>query len=252
MGASVVKFEPPSGDPLALMSPDWYTELTSGIEVVRLDLKTSDGAAALAQRLSDADLLITSSRPASLARLALRWPDLRVRHPRLCWVAIVGHASPRQDLAGHDLTYQSAHGLVVPPVLPRTLVADLAGAKQVVIEALALLFGRERGDAAGYQEVALAEGARLFAEPLRRGLTAPDGVLGGHLPAYHLYPAREGWVAVAALEPRFRRALGEALGGVDTADRGALARAFAQRSAAEWHAWAEVHDLPIVEVRRAP
>ena len=250
MGASVVKFEPPSGDPLALTSADWYAELNSGIEVERLDVKASEGAARLEERLAHADLLVTSSRPSSLARLTLKWPDLQIRHSRLCWVAIVGYAAPRQDVAGHDLTYQSAHGLVAPPALPRTLVSDLAGAKQAVIAALGLLFARERGDGAGYAEVALAEAARLFAEPLRRGLTSAAGLLGGGLPAYNVYRAREGWVAVAALEPHFRRALGDGLG-VDIRSRDALTSVFAQRSAAEWQAWAEARDLPIADVRGA-
>jgi alpha-methylacyl-CoA racemase len=249
MGVSVVKIEPLSGDPLAAMSPEWYGELTSGIEIVRLDLKTHDGAAQLHSRLSDADLLLTSLRPTSLARLALNWPDLRARHPRLCWVAIVGFPAPRQEVAGHDLTYQATHGLVAPPALPRTLLSDLAGAKQAVIAALELLFARERGDVAGYAEVALSEAARFFAEPLRRGVTTTNGILGGQLPAYNVYPARDSWIAVAALEPQFRRALGEALGGVDTGDHDALARAFVERPADEWQAWAEARDLPIVEVR---
>lgn len=248
MGASVVKVERPSGDPLAVWNPDWYAELHRGIAIERLDLKSSEGAARLEALLANADLLMTSSRPASLARVALRWPDLHERHPGLSWVAIVGYAAPRQDVAGHDLTYQSAHGLVAPPALPRTLLADLAGAKQAVIAALGLLLARECGDAAGYAEVALEDGARFFGEPLKRGLTATDGVLGGLLPIYNVYPAREGWVALAALEPQFRRGLEDALG-VDTGDFRALTDAFAQRSAAEWQSWAEARDLPIVEVR---
>jgi crotonobetainyl-CoA:carnitine CoA-transferase CaiB-like acyl-CoA transferase len=35
MGASVIKVEPPGGDPLALMCPGYYEELRSGQEVVR-------------------------------------------------------------------------------------------------------------------------------------------------------------------------------------------------------------------------
>jgi crotonobetainyl-CoA:carnitine CoA-transferase CaiB-like acyl-CoA transferase len=252
MGAAVVKVEPPSGDPLAVMSPEWYAELTSGMEIIRVDLKARDGAAQLQGRLSGADLFLTSLRPSSLARLGLKWVDLHERYPRLCWVAIVGFPAPRQEVAGHDLTYQATHGLVAPPALPRTLLSDLAGAKQAVIAALDLLFARERGDVAGYAEVALSDAARFFAEPLRRGATTTDGILGGGLPTYNVYPARDGWVAVAALEPQFRRALSEALGGVDAGDRNALARAFVDRPAAEWQAWAEAHDLPIVEVRLTP
>jgi len=250
MGAAVLKIEPTSGDPLAAWSPDWYAELTAGMAVVRVDLKTAAGAARLEEELAAADLLITSSRLSSLERFGLRRSDLQARHPRLCWVAIVGHPVPRQDIPGHDLTYQSEHGLVAPPALPRTLVADLAGAKQAVIAALGLMLARERDERGGYEEVALAGAAEYFAQPWTRGLTAADGVLGGALPVYQVYRARDTWIAIAALEPRFRQGLAAALG-IDIGDAIALAEAFGRRSASEWEAWAEAHDLPIVAVSKA-
>src|ERR671910_278021 len=37
MGASVIKVEPPGGDPLALMCPGYYRDLSAGQEVARLD-----------------------------------------------------------------------------------------------------------------------------------------------------------------------------------------------------------------------
>ena len=178
-GAAVVKVEPPAGDPLSAWAARWYAELSEGIEVVRLDLKSPDGRERLDTLLAAADLLVTASRTASLQRLGLAWSDLHARHPRLCHVAVVGYAAPRDDLAGHDLTYQAEAGLLMPPAMPRTLLADLSGAQRVVLAALTLLFARERGGAAGREEVALADCAKLFAEPLRHGLTASTGLLGG-------------------------------------------------------------------------
>ena len=62
--------------------------------------------------------------------------------------------------------------------------------------AVALLFARERGEEAGYAEVALADAAAAFAAPLRHGATVQGGPLGGGLPQYGLYPSRtsrDGW-----------------------------------------------------------
>ncbi|MDF1504844.1 CoA transferase [Roseisolibacter sp. H3M3-2] len=120
LGAAVAKVEPPGGDPLAALSPGWHAELNADFDVVRLDLKTDAGRAALDARLADADVLLTATRPDALARLGLGWDALHARHPRLCHVAIVGHASPHASRPGHDLTYQAAEGLVAPPALPRT------------------------------------------------------------------------------------------------------------------------------------
>jgi crotonobetainyl-CoA:carnitine CoA-transferase CaiB-like acyl-CoA transferase len=72
--------------------------------------------------------------------------------------------------------------------------------------------------------------------------------LGGGLAAYNLYEAREGWIAVAALEPHFARRLAEAFG-LQELTRDALAARFAAQSAAHWERWALERDLPIVAVR---
>ncbi len=247
MGARVTKIEPPGGDPLAGVSPEWHADLVRGMEVVRLDLKQADQRRALEPRLAAADLLLTATRPAALDRLGLGWDAVHANHPRLSVVAIVGYPSPRQDVAGHDLTYQAEQGLVTPPAMPRTLISDLGGAQRAVIAALALLFARARTGVGARTEVSLSGSARFFGEPARRGFTAPGAVLGGGLPAYNLYPAREGWVAVAALEPHFAVRLEREMG-VRVADRRVLAFAFQERTAAEWQAWAEARDLPIVAV----
>jgi crotonobetainyl-CoA:carnitine CoA-transferase CaiB-like acyl-CoA transferase len=251
LGATVVKVEPPSGDPLAHARPHWYEQLHQGQEILRLDLKETEGRGQLEHRLGEADLLLTATRPASLERLGVSWVALHRRHPRLCQVAIVGHPAPHEGLPGHDLTYQALAGLLEPPRMPRSCVADLAGAQQVVCMALALLLARERGQEAQYAQVSLAEAAEELAAPLRHGLTTPDGVLGGAFPGYNLYRAREGWVALAALEPHFQERLRRELGS-SALDRRELEQAFRTRTAAEWQAWALERDLPLVQVRENP
>ena len=176
----------------------------------------------------------------------------------------MGHPSPRADLPGHDLTYVAAAGLVDPPRLPRTLVADLAGAERAVAAALAGLYGRDRGLGAGYSEVSLAEAAADFAAPLEHGLTARSGVLGGAFAGYNLYPTQDGWIAVAALEAHFWQrlcfAVGEFVDGA-TNDSGAgggigeltwqdLEQVFSRQPTAFWEGWAREHDLPIVGLGR--
>lgn len=248
LGAAVTKIEPPAGDPLAWASPAWYGELVRGQQVIRLDLKEADGRERLEEILAESDLLLTSSRPAALERLGLAWSALHTRHPRLSQVAITGYSAPDENRAGHDLTYQAALGLVAPPSLPRTLLADLAAAERAVSAALALLLERVRSGEGRYVEMSIAEAAAAFTAPLRHGLTAPGGLLGGGTEVYGLYPAREGWIAVAALEPRFRQRLAEALG-LEELSRPRMEAAFLARTADEWEAWAAEHDLPIAAVR---
>ncbi len=249
LGARVCKVEPPTGDPLAQYCPRWYEELNAGQQIQVLDLKSEEGRSRLDAMLREADLLVTASRPAALARLGLGWQELHRRFPRLCQVAIVGYPPPREDEPGHDLTYQARMGLLSPPRMPRTLLADMAGAERAVSAALALLLARERGVEAGYARVALAEAAAAMAEPLRHGVTAPGALLGGGLPGYNIYRAGDGWVAVAALEPHFKRRLDCELGCEESSIE-ELRRIFPTRTAAEWQQWGRQRDLPIVEVCR--
>jgi len=246
LGGDVVKVEPPAGDPMEQYHADWYRDMAKGHEVVRLDLKEPGDRRRLDELLAGADLLITASRPAALSRLELDWPTLHRRFAGLCQVAIVGYPLTRNNEAGHDLTYQASLGLLSPPHMPRTLLADMAGAEQTVSAALTLLLARERGQGGGYAEVALSEAAAAMAEPLKYGTTAPGALLGGNLPEYNIYEAKEGWVAVAALEPHFKNRLQELLN-VRTIDE--YRAVFATRSAKEWQEWGQELDIPVVVIK---
>ena len=250
MGAQVTKVEPPSGDYLALVARAWHAALIAGQVVVRLDLKSVHGRAALDQQLGQADILITSHRPAALERLGLATATMRTRFPRLCVVSIVGAAGKDADRPGHDLTYQAAAGLVAPPAMPTSLFADIATGEAAVSAALALVVQRARTGHGGDVEVGMTEVAARLAAPRRHGLTTPGGVLGGELPMYALYAASDGWIAVAALEPHFAERLGAALG-LDVPSHDELTRTFAVRRAGEWAAWARAHDLPLEIVSSA-
>ena len=179
LGSTVVKVEPPGGDPLARISPAWYESLTRHQKVVRLNLKEPDERVQFDHLLEESDLLVTAMRSSALDRLSLGWSQIHERFPRVCHVAIVGHPPPNDDKVGHDATYQGELGLIAPPHLPRTLLADLAGVERVVTAVATLLFARERSGVAGYAQVSLVEAASIFADPLRYGLTAQDGPLGG-------------------------------------------------------------------------
>ena len=247
LGATVTKVEPPSGDPLETYCPGWYRRLHENMELRRIDLKGAEGQVQMRELLADADLIVTAQRASALARMGLD-PRSLAAHSRLCHVAITGHAPPDEEVPGHDLTYMAVHGLVRPPHTPATLFADMAGAERAVSTALAMIVARSRTGKGASRSVALEDAARALAQPLHEGLTAPGAILGGGLAGYNLYAARDGWIAVAALEPHFARGLAEALGlpelGIE-----ALRQRFAAESASHWERWARERDLPIVVVR---
>lgn len=251
LGATVAKIEPPAGDPFEQFCPSWYRRLHDGVTVGRLDLKSETGQRALTKLLEGTDLLVTAQRASALARMGLDRERLAARHPRLCHVAITGHAPPDDELPGHDLTYLAEHGLVAPPALPRTLFADMAGSERAVTTALALVLARERTGRGESAVASLADAARALAQPLHEGLTRPGALLGGGFAGYNVYATRAGWIAVAALEPHFARRLAERFALAEITVE-SLRELFAAHDAAYWEEWAREHDLPIVAVRDCP
>lgn len=246
-GAQVTKIEPRRGDALEHPAPRWYRDLVHDQCVLKRDLREPAARAELYTLLRDADVLISAMRASALARLGLDWSSLHAQFPQLCHVAVVGERPPHGDRAGHDLTYQARAGLISPPTMPRTLVGDLAAADRAVAAVFATLFQRERTGEATRAEIAIVDCANDFALPLHHGLTTPDGSLGGALPLYGLYRARDGWVALAALEAHFIERL-PALLGTNDFDADALGRVFETKTAAEWEAQAVALDIPLAKV----
>jgi alpha-methylacyl-CoA racemase len=239
-GAMAVKIEPPAGDPLRTLSRTWYRRLHRGVTVERVDLKAASGRTQLHELLESADLLMTSQRPSALGRLGITARTLARAHARLRWLNIVGDTR-EPERPGHDLTYL-AEAELLGDRMPRTLFADLLGAERAVSAAVLLL----RTAPPCAVQVGLRDGVELAAVPWRVGLTQPDGALGGGLPAYRVYHALSGRVAVAALEPQFRARLYSKLGLDDGVD---LAPVIRTRTARQWQRWAMAHDLPLVALR---
>ena len=238
-GWRAIKIEPPSGDPLEGLCKAWYDELHRGIAIERVDLKSANGLARVKTLLAETDVFLASHRPRALTRLGLDAGTLASEFSSLRHVNIVGDtANPEEP--GHDLTYQARAGLLRDDV-PLTLIGDMAGAERAhaVIKDAMHQPGASR-------VVGLYDVLRDVAAPLTYGLTAPGGHLGGGNPAYAVYRAREGAIAVGALEPHFRARLYEGLGLNDAQDPGAI---FATKTATEWEHWAAARDIPLVAIK---
>lgn len=242
LGASVTKVEPPAGDPLQAVAPGWYDELTAGQEIVTLDLKDPGSRAALEERLASADVLLTAMRPSALARLGI---EKSVERHGLVLVEIVGFDGEKSDEAGHDLTYQAAHGTFLPPAMPLVPLVDVLGGERAVSATLTGLRRRARGLGGVRERVVLDDAAFHASAAVRHGLTGPGSPLGGNLPTYGVYSTADGHVAVGAIEPHFAQRLAAAVGSTHEE----LAAGFATRPSAEWESLGRSRDIPIVGIQ---
>src|SRR3954452_7431697 len=186
MGATCVKLEPPTGDPMAHYNPVAYAELHEGVKVIQADLKSDDGQKLLHRALAKTDVLLTSFRPSALEKLGIAWSALHTSYPTLSQVAIVGAPGARAEDPGHDLTYLADNGLVTGLELPATLYADMSGsllASEAVLQAALLQQERYAGTGTVhtgvYIEVALSQAAQYLALPREWGLTQAHGSVGG-------------------------------------------------------------------------
>ena len=100
------------------------------------------------------------------------------------------------------------------------IAENMAGAERAATEAIALMYAREQGQEAGQRLVALSEAAEAFAVSVRIDVTTPGGVLGGGLPNYAIYAAKDGYLACGALEMHFFRRLVDAFGDAATTREG--------------------------------
>lgn len=270
LGARIVKVEEPElGDPVRLAPPlrgarsALAAPLLAGVESVALDLKQEGARGVLRRLLERADVLLESFRPGTLARLGLAVDDLRRRYPRLviCSLSGWGQQGPHAMRSGHDLTYQALAGtLAAGAAMPALPTADLLGAWSAAASILAALLDRQRTGRGTWLDASLFDAAQhanltgLAAEAQAPRAVGERLALSGALPCYNLYRSRDGgWVALAALEPKFWRRLCRAVGRKDLLSlqydrsgrgRREVARLIAQRERRQWEELFAAHDLP--------
>ena len=238
LGATVVKVEPPEGDP----TPEpWYSALNDGKDVVSWDARAGTPSPAVA----DADVVLEGFRPGVFERLGVKLAPDAI----LCSITGYGATGLHALDAGHDLNYLGYAGVLADtaPAVPPVQVADLAaGAQRAVIEVLAALLERGRTGAGARIVVSMTHNAHelgRFGDPLT-----------GRLACYRIYPCADGrFLTVAALEEKFFVRLCEVVGREELAARqyepaqdalaAELADVFATKPLAEWLALFDGEDV---------
>ena len=267
LGASVLKIEPPGGDPmrgLGPRDPDGISPLWKGMNagksVLELDLKSADGKALLGELLTKADVLIESYRPDTLERLGFGRAALESRNPRLVHVALSGYGQtgPWHLRTGHDLNYMAtggglwASGTRAAPQIAHPPTADYASAQFAALAACAALLGRAASGRGAYVDASLADTVAGWQGPLLAQHGRPGfaqdreaGLLNGGAAFYRVYACADGHLTLGAIEPKFWANFCDAVGRPDWIARQdeprpqtslieALSTLFAGRSRADW------------------
>jgi len=285
MGAEVLLVERPERANVGIARPRRYELPHRGKQSLAVDLKHADGVALVADLAAAADVLIEGFRPGTMERLGLGPQACLARHPGLVYGRMTGYGQhgPLQQVAGHDLNYLALSGALdalgradQKPTAPLNLLADYAGgALNLAFGIACALVERNRSGQGQVIDAAMVEGSALlmtsmfgmYAAGIHTALRGHN-LLDGGAPYYDTYVCADGgYVAFAAIEPKFRAVFAERAGVPHDAlarlddpatwpeGRALLTQLFAQRTQREWCELLEDTDAcltPVLTREEAP
>jgi alpha-methylacyl-CoA racemase len=243
LGADVIKVEDlDGGDYMRWMPPlrdgagAMFTAINRDKRSLSLDLKSKRGRELFLDLAARSNVVLESFRPGVMDRLGLGMTALHERNPRLvvCSITGFGQDGPDRLRAGHDLNYLARAGVLSitgtsdrGPTTPGVQMADIGGgAQSAVIAILAALRGAERTGMGSHCDVSMLDGMLSWMSPHIASAEAGGDagpaamMLNGAHPCYRTYRCADGWITVAALEPKFWARLCDLL---DVGDLGELA-----------------------------
>jgi crotonobetainyl-CoA:carnitine CoA-transferase CaiB-like acyl-CoA transferase len=163
-GASVIKIEPPSGDPFrglfaslmgaaASLNPPFELD-NRGKRSVALDLDKQEAREIAMRLIEDADVFVTNMRPRALREFGLSYGELHERFPRLVYGQVTGYGpdSEARDTAAYDIgAFWSTAGVAAGLTAPGADIPQMRGAmgdhmtgQMLAGSVCAALYSRER------------------------------------------------------------------------------------------------------------
>ena len=237
LGATVVKIEEPGrGDYARSMAPigesgygEIFEAVNRGKRSVSLDLTDEIAREAFYELVGTADVVFETFRPGVAERLGIDYETLTEYNADLIYVSLSGFGGtgPNVNRVGHDLNYAGLTGLLdmtrpdeeSKPTIPGYPMVDMASGLFAAFGIVSALLARERGAGDGdeggtYLDIAMTDTMLSFAQVFAGGAFAGriprpgKTVLTGEFPCYDVYrTADDRYLTVAALEPKFWRAL---------------------------------------------
>ncbi len=278
-GAEVIKIEAPgvgdyarSFEPVMKRESAIFYAFNRNKKSVVLNLKDEKDRERFLKLAEDADVILESFRPGVMDRLGVGYEAVSKVNPRIIWCSISGFGqdTPYKHMPGHDLNFVALGGVLYltgyeRPAMLGTQLADLGSALWAVVAILLALRNRERTGKGDFIDVSMLDTvvswlhiplAELVGHgvPPERGKTWPTG----RYPSYCIYRAKDGYVALAALEEKFWVDVCRVLGREDlipyhTSDepwvKEELEKEFSKKTVREWEEIALRHGLCLSPIK---
>ena len=209
----------------------YFQSINRGKRSIAVDLKTAEGVALIKRLVVDYDVVVENFRVGVMDRLGLSYETLAALNPRLVYAAVRGFGDPRTgkspyvEWPAYDVVAQAMGGMMGitglaggQPIKIGPGVGDTIPALYAALGIVsAVLHARESGEGQ-FLDVAMTDAVLGVCERIVHqhsfGHLTP-GPEGNHHPfllPFGVYPARDGFVAIACPGDAFFRPLMAALG----------------------------------------
>lgn len=217
LGARVIKVESLNGDPMRSNDPAAYEVVNAGKESIAIDLKDPAAVSVIDSLFAQADVVLVSSLPATLARLGIGPERVHAIDPTIIYCHVLGWGGEMRDQPAHDVDVLAASGAIfLGPQSAYPLGMPFADLATGAMAALGIVSGlRDLGmhrvlevSMSGVLETWVAIGAGLGT---REAVENPKGPpqIGG----YGIFGGSDGReLSLGAVEDRFWRVVVELLG----------------------------------------
>ncbi len=229
----------------------YFESYNRGKRSITLDIRRPEGRTIVEQLVPRMDVVVENFRPGYMDRVGLGYEALRRLNPRLVYAAAsaFGPKGPMAQRPGYDHIAQAVSGLMVEqaggpghepqPALPGA--ADQVSAMLFAFGIASALVARDRTGEGQRVDVSLLGSMVAFqGRQITRFLyTGKQGrARFRRSPIYSHYRAADGWVAIAAQDPKRWEPLCRALGRPELADD--------PRFAGPWDRHAHAEELEVV------
>ncbi|MGH6970432.1 MAG: CaiB/BaiF CoA transferase family protein, partial [Caulobacteraceae bacterium] len=259
LGAEVVKVEGLDGGDLTRNSgpfheadeahrySGYFQSVNRGKKSIAVDLKTPEGAALVRRLVPSFDVVVENFRAGVMERLGLSYESLAELNPRLVYAAIRGFGDPRTgaspylDWPAYDVIAQAMGGMVGitgladgTPVKVGPGVGDTIPALYAALGIVSAVLSARRTGRGQFLDVAMVDAVLAVCERIVHQQSfghqspRPEGNHHPFLLPFGLYPAADGFVALACPSEAFFRALCAGLGAPELTDDARFANAKAR------------------------
>lgn len=242
MGAEIIKVEPIGGDQTRRTSPHfpddqekqfggYFQSVNRNKASIELDLKKPEGKAVLRRMVQDADVLLENYRVGVMDRLGLGYETLREVNPKLVYACIRGFGDPRSGESpyahwpAYDVVAQAMGGLMGitgpdadTPMKVGPGVGDIFPAAMTAFGIASALHHAQRTGEGQFLDVAMYDAILALCERIvyqysyTGEIPRPQGNTHPLLCPFDNFPAKDGWVTIAAPRDNLWRELCRCIG----------------------------------------